>query len=104
MEGDDPRWSRDDEPPPNGRSQAERLSYWSRLMRDAKPRDVELESAFKSIKQQAKRMGKDATRSRSSLPSIGTSFAYLCVFCAASLLLCFVLWVASCTLKSMKGV
>lgn len=35
---------------------------------------------------------------------IGTAAAYLTVFCAASLMLCFVLWVASCTLKAMKGV
>ncbi len=34
---------------------------------------------------------------------LGTSFAYLCVFCAAALLLCFVLWVASCTLKAMQS-
>lgn len=43
-------------------------------------------------------------RRQGAMTWLGTSFAYLCVFCAASLLLCFVLWVASCTLNAMKGV
>jgi len=48
----------------------------------------------------------DAERRRRVVKSVawlGTVAVYFIVFCAASLLLCFVLWVASCTLEAMKS-
>ena len=99
-----------DEPPPNERSQAKRLRYWTKLKsirEGAGPQHAKMKRILRLQIERAKQMSKEAGRRRptkTSLSWIGTSFAYLCVFCAAALMLCFVLWVASCTLEAMKGV
>ena len=58
----------------------------------------------KSVRRWLKLMRDDRRPTKSPPSALAYGVLYFSIFCAASLLLCFVLWVASCTLNAMKGV